>query len=72
MNKGDNKTIDVCQNTYTRRILRVKWQGHVITEERRERADRKPLTKEIKLRRWKVIGYILRWDHGNVCNVLLT
>ena len=60
MNKGDNKTIDVFQNTYLRRILRVKWEGHVITEELRESADMKPLSKEIKRRRWKMIGCIQR------------
>ena len=52
MNKGDNRCL--------RRILRVQWQDHVSTEELLERADMKPLSEEVKWRRCKMIGHILR------------
>ena len=31
----------------------------------------KPLSEEVKLRRWKMIGHI-RQDHNNDCNIALT
>ena len=51
MNRGDNRAVDVFHNRHLRRILRVCWQDHISTEKLLERADMKPLSKEVKLRR---------------------
>ena len=32
----------------------------------------KPLSEEVKLRRWKMIGHILRQDHNNDCSIAMT
>ena len=32
----------------------------------------KPLSKEVKQRRWKIIGHILRQDRRNDCNTAMT
>ena len=72
MNKGDNKVVDVFQNRCLRRILRIHWQDHVSTKDLLERSEMKPLSEEVKLRRWKMIGHILRQDHNNDCNIALT
>ncbi|KAK3087683.1 hypothetical protein FSP39_009142 [Pinctada imbricata] len=68
MNKGDEKLIDVSHNKCFRRIFRIKFEDHVRTE----RANMRPLSREIQNRRWKLIGYILRQDRNNHCNVALT
>ena len=68
MNKGDNKAIDVFSNG----IFRIKWQEHVSTKELLERAGTIPLSEEVRWRRWKMVGHILRQDQNNECNVAMT
>ena len=74
MNKGDNNTVDVFHNhtKCLRRILRIKGQDHVSTEELLERAEMKPISKEVKRHGWKMIGHILRQDHNSNCNIAMT
>ena len=72
MNQGDDKNVDVFQNKCLRRIYRIKWEDHVSTEELLKRADVRPLSEEIKRRRWKMIGHILRQDQDNDCNIAMT
>ena len=72
MNKGDGKAVDVFHNRCLRRILRIDWQDHVSTNNLLATAGMKPLSEEVKLRRWKMIGHILRQDHNNDCNIALT
>ena len=69
MNKGDDRAVNVFHNKCLRRILQIQWQNHVSTEELLERADMKPTIKEVKQRRWKMIGHILRQDQNNNCNM---
>ena len=72
MNRGDNRAVDVFHNKCLRRILKIRWQDHISTEELLERADIKALSKEVKLRRWKMIGHILRQDHNIDCSIAMT
>ena len=72
MNKGVNKPVDVFHNMSLRRILLIQWQENVSTEELLQRADMKPLSEEVKWRRWKMIGHILRQDQNNDCNITMT
>ena len=72
MNRGHNRAIDVFHNKCLCRILRICWQDHISTEELLERVDMKPLSEEVKLRRWKMIGHILRQDHNNDCSIAMT
>ena len=51
---------------------KIQWQDHVSTEELLERADMKPTIKEVKQRRWKMIGHIPRQDQNNDCNIAMT
>ena len=62
MNKSDDKEFDVFQNKCLRKILEVHWKDHVSTEEVLERAEMEPLSRDVKRRRWKLIGHILRKD----------
>ena len=72
MNKGDNKAVDVFLNKCLRRILNIQWQDHISTEELLRRANMNPLSEEVKWRRWKMIGHILRQDQNNDCNTAMT
>ena len=45
---------------------------NVSTEELLERADMKPMSKEVKQRRWRMIGHVLRQDQNNNCNIAIT
>ena len=60
-----NKAIDLFHDKCLRKILRIKWQDHVSTKELLERASTKPLSEEVKYRRWNMIGHILRQDRNN-------
>ena len=45
---------------------------NVSTEELLDRADMKPVSKEVKQRRWRMIEHILRQDQNNDCNIAIT
>ncbi|KAJ8333487.1 hypothetical protein SKAU_G00414950 [Synaphobranchus kaupii] len=72
MNKGDDNAVDIFQNKCLRRILHIRWQDHISTDELLERAEMKPLSEEVKRRRWKMIGHILRQDQNNDSNIAMT
>ena len=59
MKKWDDRTVDVYMfhNKCLRRILQFQWQEHVNTRELLERADIKPMSEEVKQRRWKMMEY---------------
>ena len=42
------------------------------TEELLEKANDKPLSKEVKRRKWKIIGNIIREDRNSITNVTMT
>ena len=72
MNKGHDKAIDLFHNKSLRKILRIKWQDHVSIKELLERASMKPLSEEVKYRRWNMIGHILRQDRNNDSNIAMS
>ena len=72
MNQGDCKLIDVFNNKCLRRIMRVRWEDNVSTDELLEQANCRPLSNEVKRRRWKMIGHVLRQDRHNLMNVAMT
>ena len=44
-------------------ILKIKWQDRVTNQE---------ILHDVRQRRWKLIGYILRKGQDNICSVVLT
>ena len=68
VNKENDRAVDdVFHNKCLRKILQIQWQNHVSTEELLERADMKPMSKEVKQRGWKMIGHRLRQDQSSDC-----
>lgn len=60
MNKGNEKRIDLFQNNSQRRILKIKWQDKITTQEILQLSNMSPMSHEIKCKRRKFIGDILR------------
>ena len=45
--------------------IRNAMQDHVSTKELLERAEIEPMSRDVKRRRWKLIGHILRKDKNS-------
>ena len=67
MNEGGAKKIDVFQNRCLRRIRKNKWQVKISDRELLERANVERLSEEVRRRRWRFIGHILRQQPENDC-----
>ena len=72
MNEGDAKKIDVFQNRCLRRIMKIRWQDKISNRELLERANVERLSEEIRRRRWRFVGHILRQQPDNECVTALT
>ena len=64
-NKEDGKMLDVFQQKCLRRILKFCWEDHATKEEVCKIADMEQLSFEVKRRRWKIIGDVLKQDKKN-------
>ena len=60
MNEGDAKKIDVFQNRCLRRIMKIKWQDKISNKVLLEMVNAERLSEEVRRRRWRFIGHILR------------
>ena len=67
MNEGDAEKINVFQNRCLRRIMKIKWHDEISNRELLERANMKRLSDEVRRRRWRFIGRILRQQPDNDC-----
>ena len=54
------KKINVFQNPYLRRLMKIKWQDKVSKRELLERSNMERLSEDVRRRRWRFIGHILR------------
>jgi len=48
-----------------RRIMKIKWQDKISNRELKERANMERLSEEVRRRRWRFIGHILRQQPDN-------
>ena len=61
MNKEDEKRLDVFHHTCLRRILKIRWPMRVSNQEVRRLAKvGTTISREVRRRRWKMIGHVLR------------
>ena len=72
MNEGNAKKIDVFQNRCLRRIMKIKWQDKISNSDLLEGANVEKLSEEVRKRRWRLIGYIVRQQPDNDCATALT
>ena len=62
MTKSDERVLNMFENKCLQKIHGIRWQDHVTTKELLARAEMSPVSQEVKRRRWKFIGHILRQD----------
>ena len=57
---GDDSDRHVFQNRCLRRILQIYWPNTITNEELHRRAEIEPISTQVKRRRWRWIGHVLR------------
>ena len=72
MTKRDEAKLDTFLHKCLRRILRIYWPMRVSNEEVRKRARIGSIGKQIRRRRWRWIGHVLRMDHHQNPRIALT
>ena len=72
MNKGDEKKLNTFQYRCLRRILNIKWQDKITNKEVQERTQARDISLEVKKRRWKFIGHVLRGDPNSDAKTAMT
>ena len=61
MNKGDAQRLDVFYHRCLRRILKIRWPMRMSNQEVRRRANiASTISQQIRRRRWRMIGHVLR------------
>ena len=58
--KTISNKLDVFQNRCLRRILQIYWPNTITNEELHRRAEIEPISTQVKRRRWRWIGHVLR------------
>ena len=66
MTEADERRLDVFFHKCLKRILKIYWPVVVTNDELRNMANMDKLSNQVKTRRWKYIGHILRKQ--NTCN----
>ena len=72
VNEGDNRKVDTFFFRYLRRILQIRWPYVVSNKNILAKTRFKTISTEVKFRRWKWVGHILRMDKNSKCETALT
>ena len=74
MNKCDENKIDVFQSRFLRRIFKIRRQERITctNKEVLKMAEIEKLREDLRRRRWKFIGHIMREEPNNDCRTALT
>ena len=70
--EGDNRKLDTFLFKCLRRILQIRWPYVVSNRDILKKKKLKTISTEVKLRRWKWVGHILRMDKNSKCETALT
>jgi hypothetical protein len=72
VNEGDNRKLDIFQFKCLRKILRIRWPYIISNDDIIIRTKVKKISEEVKARRWKWVGHILRMDDNSHCMTALS
>ena len=72
MNKCHENKIDVFQSRCLGRIFKIRWQERITNKEVLKMAEIENLSEDVRRRRWKFIGHIMRKEPNNDCRTALT
>ena len=61
-----------CIFTCMRRIIKIRWPYVISNEDLMKRTEAKRVSTEVKTRRWKWIGHVLRMERNSHCRTALT
>ena len=71
MTKTISHKLEVFQNKCLRRILRIYWPQTISNYESRRRIRAEPITQQVRRKRWKWIGHVLRMPPAALPRVAL-
>ena len=71
MTKTISHKLEVFQNKCPRRILRIYWPQTISNYELRRRTGTEPITQQVRRKRWKWIGHVLRMPPAALPRVAL-
>ena len=71
MTKTISHKVEVFQNRCLRRILRIYWPQTISNYELRRRTGTEPITQQVRRKRWKWIGHVLRMPPAALQRVAL-
>jgi len=72
INKCDANKIDVFQSRCPRQIFKIHWQERITNKEVLKKAEKENLSEDVRRRRWKFVGHIMRKDLHDGCRTALT
>ena len=72
MNEEDARKLDTFQFTCLRRIIKIRWPYVISNEDLMKRTETKCVSTEVKTRRWKWIGHVLRMETNSHCRTAVT
>ena len=72
MNESDNNKLDTFQFKCLRRILKIRWPYIVSKDDILSRTKVKRITTEVKIRRWRWIGHVLRMQNNCYCQTAMS
>ena len=72
INEGDNRKLGTFFFKCLRRILQIRWPYVVSNRDILTKTKLKTISTEVKLRRWKWVGHILRMEKNSNCETALT
>ena len=72
MNEGDARKLDTFQFTCMKRIIKIRWPHVISNEDMMKRTEIKCVFAEVKTKRWKWIGHVLRMEWNSHCRAAPT
>ena len=72
VNEVDNKRMDTFMFKCCRIILKIRWPYVIFNDEILKRTKLRRISEEVKIRRWKWIGHVLRMENNSDCITALT
>lgn len=71
LTRGNINKVQVFINKCLRKIIKVKWSDFISNEELWQRTRQEEIGIQIKRRKWRWIGHILRREDGNIAKTAL-
>jgi len=72
INKKDDNKLDTFLFKCLRRILKIRWPYIISNNDILKRTGERRISEEVKIKRWRWIGHVLRMDDNHNCRTALT